>query len=241
MWMKNNLKSWDLRTQGWFGLVNLYFCPCGHEMTSSSVTVVIAACLLVVLTHFTINVHTISRTHTHTHTHTWKHTSHQVTWPLSGSEATYTVCEVILHPENNYINKRKVECVSVWINLVTDLFLTIFCFLSDSSLTWMGRMWAECVKHRICLWEIYSSVCVCVNAPHPLCLFQSDHVLVWCENHRRCAQVNTHIHTNSHRCISRDIVMTSQKAYPNINHPVFHPDLTTVMLTLKPDICCSKE
>lgn len=49
----------------------------------------------------------------------------------------------------------------------------------------------------------------------PLCLPQSDQVLVWCENHRRCAQVNTHMHTSFIHFSVHE--MTCLKTVPVVN------------------------
>lgn len=92
-------------------------------------------------------------------------------------------------PENNYVNKRKVECLSVRLcvsalvqlcHLFVDLLQGIFFFLSLCLFS--VAMVFGCESF------ISLSLWVCFN-PHHLCLFQSDQVLAWCENHRRCAQV----------------------------------------------------
>lgn len=143
------------------------------------------------------------RTHTHSHALKDTHINIYLTeWRgLRLALRPQTQCvKSFFHPGDNYVNRRKVECVSVcvsagWLRLcqfcqwpfMNNILLSAFFHVKRLN---VGKI---CPTQGLSVKDLF--ICVCVRVlifPRTLCLFQSDQVLVWCENHRRCAQVTTH-------------------------------------------------
>lgn len=136
-------------------------------------------------------------THTHTRCHTDTDTNTRLSkWRGLSAPATNTVRSLTFHPVDNYVNNRKVDCVSFphhrfsfskW-PLINSILLSVCLKITVNT----------DFKRGICLCRFYFSAPASLNL-YRLCLSQSDQVLVWCENNRRCAQVivitQTHNHT----------------------------------------------